>query len=67
MLIPVLCIYVVGALITAGSLPNGIRDEMEGIGDLFQVIFWPIVMPIKIAVMVGKFLFNIGSMFRSKK
>jgi hypothetical protein len=62
-----LCLYVIGAIITAGTLPNGIRDEMDGIGDLFVVFFWPIVWPIKIVLKGCSLLYKFGTLFRAKK
>lgn len=59
-------IYVVGCIFTAGTLPNGIRDEMDGIGDLAQVFLWPIVLPFKIVFKLGSLVYKLGAMFKSK-
>lgn len=67
MIFSLVCIYIVGALITAGSLPNGIRDEMDGIGDLIKVLGWPVVMPIVLVYKLGKALYTLGTFFRPKK
>lgn len=38
-----LLIYLVGAVLTAGLI-GGVRDEMEGIGDMAVILFWPLAL-----------------------
>lgn len=56
-------LYVLVAIATAGAI-GGIRDEMEGIGDLFYVIFWPIAISATITIAFLKFVYKIGGLFK---
>lgn len=35
--------YIIGALIAAG-ITGGIRDEMDGLLDMFVIFFWPLAL-----------------------
>ena len=56
--------YVVGCIFIAGTLQNGVRDEMDGIIDLVQIIFWPIVLPLKIVFKLGSLVYKLGAMLK---
>lgn len=40
-----LLVYLLGAAVAAG-VTGGVRDEMEGIGDLAIILFWPLALVI---------------------
>lgn len=55
--------YVIGALIMYGAR-GGIRDEMDGIADLFAVFIWPIWVAAKTVFFVAGVFVNIGIAIR---
>lgn len=56
-------LYIIGAVITAGAI-GGVRDEMEGIGDMACILFWPIALLVYVVFHVLLFLYNIGKFFK---
>ncbi len=38
-----LLIYLAGAVLTAGFI-GGVRDEMDGIGDMAVILLWPLAL-----------------------
>jgi hypothetical protein len=58
-----LALYAIGALIMCG-IRGGIRDEMDGIADLFAVFIWPIWIAAKTAFFVAGVFVNIGIAIR---
>lgn len=52
--------YLVGCVATLGFI-GGIRDEMEGIGDMFRVFFWPVIAPCWLAYKLLKAIYNAGA------
>jgi hypothetical protein len=55
--------YVVGCAITSGVI-GGVRDEMDGIGDMFCIVFWPLVLVVMVPVKLLKLCYNPGTIFK---
>lgn len=55
-------LYVVCAGFTVGAI-GGVRDEMDGIGDLLKIIFWPIFWCWLIIVKTWKIVYKLGQQF----
>ena len=53
-------IYIGGIVYTLGAI-GGIRDEMDGIGDIFHVLFWPIVLLINIICLPFAWIHHVGT------
>lgn len=53
----------VAVMIMVGGFIGGIRDEMDGIGDMAIVLFWPIWLSCKIIALVFRILFSVGRGF----
>lgn len=56
-------VYLIGCIIAKGAV-GPVRDEMEGVGDMLLIVFWPIWLAIKILSIVVNFLLAVGSVFR---
>lgn len=52
-------IYFVGAVTTSGVI-GGIRQEMEGVGDLVVVYFWPVSCVLWLAVQIYRLIYRAG-------
>lgn len=59
-------LYVVGLFVAYGYT-GGIRDEMDGIGDMAFIIFWPVVFIFKFAAKIINPIIGIGELIRGNK
>jgi hypothetical protein len=53
-------VYIIGAILTAGFI-GGIRDEMEGIADIFIIGLWPISAVIWLLIEICKVIYAVGN------
>ena len=59
-------IYIAGAAVTCG-ITGGVRDEMDGIVDMFFILFWPLCLAIIIGGTPIWLLYRTGRMIRMLK
>lgn len=59
----VVAAYLVGAIVAAGVV-GGVRDEMDGIGDIAKILFWPVALVLWGTVKVCKAIYGIGRYLR---
>lgn len=55
-------LYIV-CMVIASGIRGGVRDEMDGIADLFVIVFWPIALGWWAIGLVFKFLYRVGRGF----
>lgn len=58
-----LCLYLFCSVITAGVI-GGVRDEMEGIGDMFVIAFWPAALIFLILNKIFNLFYKLGRLFK---
>lgn len=58
-------IYVIAMVIAAG-VRGGVRSEMEGIGDLFLIIFWPLWIAYFFISIFFHLLYEIGRSLKNR-
>lgn len=54
-----LVVYIIGFIVALG-VRGGIRDEMEGIGDMVFVVFWPLTLMFWFMCMLVGGLYEVG-------
>lgn len=57
--------YVIGAVIAAGAI-GGVREEMDGIGDIAIILFWPIALGVLAIKKVCVGFYTLGRKLRGK-
>ena len=56
-------VYTAGCCIAYG-VTNGIREGIEGIGDMFNVFLWPIALIFLILFSIAQLLVHLGNLIR---
>lgn len=59
MIVAAVVLYILGALVTAGVI-GGVRDEMDGIGDMAIIVFWPVALAWGLLSRVSQACFALG-------
>lgn len=55
--------YILGACVAAGAR-GGVRDEMDGIGDIAAILLWPLMLAWKVLSKLAAACYWLGQKFR---